>query len=133
MYGESYRAKNVKSGNGFFEADIEGAYEAGLVKRINRRFTLKEESVILCDTIEYSERTECITERMVSWTKPEICDGYVDLKTARILFDKEKYTVECTQDSYRNHANTEDVKVFLIDFKGTDKKETTFEFEMLIK
>ena len=131
--GENYRAKNVKSGNDFFEADIEGAYESGLVKRINRRFTLKEESVVLCDTIEYSERTESVTERMVSWTKPEICDGYVDLKTARILFDIEKYTVEYSQDSYRNHENTEDVKVFLIDFKGVNKKETTFEFEILIK
>ena len=69
---------------------------------------------------------------MVSWTKPEICDGYVDLKTAKILFNREKYTVSFKEDSLRNHADTEDVPVFLIDFEAISEKETKFEFEISI-
>ena len=131
--GKSFIARNVKAGDDFFEADIEGAYEENVVKKINRRFDLREYSITLCDTIEYSEKTKNITERFVSWTKPELCDGYIDLKTARILYNEEKYQVALTQESYRNHANTEDVEVYFIDFKGIDANETVYEFEILIK
>lgn len=70
---------------------------------------------------------------MVSYQRPVVNGNFVDLKTADILFDKEKYQVSISETSYRNHRNTEDVVVFLIDFKPIDKKETKFEIEILIK
>ncbi len=133
LAGKMYCSKNAKAGEDFFELDIEGAYETGLVNRINRRFTLKESSLVLCDTIDYSDKTKDITERFVSRTNPDIFDSFIDLGTAKIVFDKEKYTVNISQDSYRNHSNTEDVSVFFIDFKATNLKESKFEFEIIIK
>jgi hypothetical protein len=94
---------------------------------------VQENGVLLSDTVEFSEKTKSFTERMVTWTKPEICDGYVDLKTAKIMFDKEKYEVSFKEDSYRNHANTEDVTVYLVDFEPVNEKETDFSFEIIIK
>lgn len=131
--GKNFKAKNVNAGEVFFEADIEGAYEEGAVKKINRRFDLKDSSIVLCDTIEYSEKTKEVMERFVSRTKPEVCDGYVDLKTAKILYNSEKYKVSLSQDRYRNHTNVEDVLVYFMDFKGINANETVFEFEILIK
>ena len=130
--GKNFCAKNVKSGETFFEVDIEGAYEPGLVKRINRRFEFSNEDIVLCDSFEYSDKTEKIIDRFVSTTMPEIIGGCVDLKTAKIFFDKERYTVNVSEDSYRNHADTEDISVYLIDFTGTREKETEFLFNISI-
>jgi len=131
--GKNFAARNVKAGDDFFEADIEGAYEANAVKKINRRFELKESSVILCDTIECSEKTQSITERLVSWTKPELHEGYVDLKSAKILYDSKKYCVSISQEQYRNHTDTEDITAYLIDFSAKKSNETEFKFEMIIQ
>ncbi len=130
--GREYSANNVKALDNLFSFDMEGAYEEGLVNKLHREFEVKEKSVVLCDTVEYSDKTESITERMVSWTKPEIYDAYVDLKTAKIKFDAKKYTVSFKEDSFRNHANTNDVPVYLIDFIPKTEKETKFEFEIVI-
>lgn len=133
LEGENYKAKNVKTGTNYFELDIEDAYKSNIVKKINRRFTLNENSITLCDTIELSNETKDITERMISWTKPIIIEDFVHLKTAKILFDKEKYKVDITQDKYRNHENTEDIDVFFIDFKFRESKETSFKIDILIE
>lgn len=133
LAGEMYRAKNARAGADFFELDIEGAYEEGLVSRITRSFTFNDSSLALLDTIEYSDKTNDITERFVSRTKPEIFDSYVDLGSAKIMFDKEKYTVSVSTDSYRNHADTQDISVFFIDFRALAPKETIFEFHIVIK
>jgi len=127
-----YAAKNVKVGIDYFEADIENAYEEGLIKRINRRFELKEKSVLLCDTFEYSAVTEEIVERLVSCIKPEIHSGYVDLKTAKIMYDNEKYTVNISEDKYSVHTSNEPVKVYLIDFESKKGNMTNFEVEVLM-
>ena len=42
-------------------------------------------------TYELNDKTEEITERFVSTVKPEICEGYINLKSAKLLFDKEKF------------------------------------------
>ena len=91
---------------------------------------MKEDSILICDTFELSDKTKEITERMVSWTKPEICDGYVDLKSARIIFDSDKCTVEISDEVYRNHADTEDVTAYLLDFRGINSEK--FEVEIVL-
>lgn len=127
-----YSAKNVTAGDNFFELCLENAYEKGLCNKIKRRFEFDERQISLCDIFEYSEKTETIKERFVTLTKPDITDGSVNLKTAEIMFDKDKYSVSVSEDSYRNHANTEDVKVYLIDFKGKNVNETEFKFQIKI-
>lgn len=131
--GKEYCGKNVEATDTTFSVDIEGAYEAGIIDKIHREFEVKENSVTVNDKFTYSDKTKSITERFVSWNKPEVCDGFVDLKTAQILFDKEKYTVSFKEDTMRNHANTEDVPVYLVDFEPVNEKETDFSFEIIIK
>lgn len=130
--GKEFKAENVKGEDTFFEADIEGAYEKGIISKINRRFEFKEKRVVLCDTFEFSDKTEEITERFVSTAKPEICEGYINLKSAKLLFNKEKFDVSIKVDGYRNHADTEDVTVYFIDFKGKNNRETIFSFEIRV-
>ena len=68
-----------------------------------------------------------------SWTEPELGDGCVDLNTARILYNPEKYTASFVTDSYNGHSDSGEIKVFFIDFKAVNERETTFEFEIEIK
>ena len=42
---------------------------------------------------EYCDKTEQITERFVSWTKPQISDGYIDLESAKKLHPKSPHWV----------------------------------------
>ena len=120
-----HAAKNVHHGENFFELDIEGAYEEGLVNRIHRRFDITDDCVILTDTFDYCDKTKNITERLVSAIKPEIKDGFICLDGTKIFFDKEKYNVSYSEETYKAH-NASDATCFFIDFVPTDEKETVF-------
>ena len=130
MYGKEYSANNVEFGDRRFALDIEGAYEHGIVSRIHREFLLEENRVCLCDTFEFSDRTEFVTERFVSFTKPKVSNGVVDVGSAKILFDDGLYQVSYSADSYTHHTSKEDVTVYLIDFIGVDRTEKRFEFKI---
>ena len=130
LYGAQYKAKNIQHGENSFSLDIENAYESGIVDNIHREFKFEENRVILTDSFVFSDKTEYVTERFVSLTKPKIIDGTVDLGTAKIVFDRSKYDVSYSTDSYIHHTQKKEVEVYLIDFKGKNKKETRFEFEI---
>ena len=136
-FGEEFRATNVHYGENSFSMDIENAYDKGIINKITRSFKLTDKSVILTDTFLPSDKTESITERFISETKPEISAGLVDLKSACIAFDKTKYEVKVSTDYYlphdRNLSEKDTVDVFLIDFTSKDKSHTEFEFEIKIK
>lgn len=133
LFGEEYAAKNATATDTAFSFDMEGAYESGLVKKLHRSFELLEDKVILCDTVEYSDLTESVTERLVSEIKPEMGDGYVDLGSLRVIFDKEKFTADFTTDSYKHHSTCENVTVYLVDLTPKREKETEFRFEIVMK
>ena len=130
MYGKEYCAKNIEFDDRRFALDIEGAYEPGVVGRIHREFVLGKNAISLCDTFEFSNRTEFVTERFVTFTKPKILDGVVDLGDAKIFFDDGIFTASYSVDSYTHHSNKEDVIVYLIDFIGVDRFQKRFEFEI---
>lgn len=136
-FGSEFRATNVSCTEDTFSMDIENAYDNGIVNKITRKFNLTDKSIILTDTFIPSDKTESITERFVSETKPEITDGIVDLKSASIVFDKSKYEVRVSTDSYLPHNRKLDAKdtvdVFLIDFVAVDKADMNFEFEIMMQ
>ena len=70
---------------------------------------------------------------MVSWTKPVTGEGYVDLGTAKVVFDKDRYAVSVSEDVYRAHGDTHDVRIYLIDYIPVNKAETEFGFEIKIR
>lgn len=131
LYGKQYKAKNVYIDKNSFSLDIEDAYEEGLIQRIHREFKLLDKSIRLSDTFEFSDKTEYVTERFVSLTKPSFTKGAVDFTGAKIMFDAEKYDVTCTSETCFSKADT--VEVYMIDFKGKSKEENSFEFEIEIR
>jgi hypothetical protein len=133
MFGREYCAKNVQFGDSTFSLDIEGAYESGIVERIHRKFELSEKCVTLSDTFWFSDKTEYVTERFVSCIEPEISDGTVVIGKARMIFDRNRYVVAYSTDTYRAHNGDELITVYLIDFKGKNRKEDKFEFEIEIR
>jgi hypothetical protein len=112
--------------------DISGAYESGVVDKLTRTFEVKEHGVTLKDHFEFSEKTKNIRERFVSWTLPDVSEGVIDLKTARILFDQNRYRVKISKDSYKDHNTLKKVRAYLIDVMPTDKSETEFVFQIEI-
>lgn len=131
IYGKQYKAKNARIDENSFSLDIEDAYEEGLVKKIHREFNLLDKSIKLCDTFEFSDKTEYVTERFVSLTKPSVKNGKVDLESASIIFDPNKYDVVSSVETYISRTGT--VEVYMIDFKGKIKAENCFEFEIEVR
>ena len=129
MFGAEYAAKNAKADKNAFSFDMEGAYEAGLVERLNRSFELFDDKIILCDRVQYSDKTESIVERFVTTISPEICGEYVKIGSLKILFDKETFTATVTTDSYKHHTTCENITVYLIDLTPKLKNLTEFKFE----
>ena len=132
MFGAEYRTKNAKAYGNSFSFDMEGAYEEGLITRLNRRFELFPDRIILTDTAEYSPETESITERFVSTEKPTLSDGAVDFSGIKLLYDKEKFDAKLTEDSFINHY-VKKTNVYLIDVLPKKEKETEFKFEIIIE
>ena len=131
IYGKQYKAKNACIDENSFSLDIEDAYEEGIVQKIHREFKLLDKSVRLCDTFEFSDKTEYVTERFVSLTKPSIADGTVDFKSAKIIYNVDKYDVVCSKETCFSRADT--VEVYMIDFRGKSKTEKCFEFDIEVR
>lgn len=130
--GKEYRTSEIRVSEDTFSMDISGAYESGVVDKLTRTFEVKEHGVTLKDHFEFSEKTKNIRERFVSWTLPDVSEGVIDLKTARILFDQNRYRVKISKDSYKDHNTLKKVRAYLIDVMPTDKSETEFVFQIEI-
>ena len=126
-------AKNMTADENSVSMDIENAYGDGLINKIHREFKLGENSVTLTDIYEYSEKTESVVERFVSHIKPEVCDGFVDMGRAKIIYDKDRFDVAITMELYRNHFDTGDLEAYFVDFSPKNPKETEFKFEIAAK
>ena len=131
--GKEYAAENVVADGNKFSLEIQGAYEKGIINKILRSFEVKPSSVFIKDEFVYSDKTESIKERMVSWTKPEIGNGCVDFGTAEVKFDENKYSTAVTVDSYQLHVGPGEATVYLVDFIPKSNDEKVFEAEIIIK
>lgn len=80
-FGKQFAAKDVSFSDEGMTADISGAYAIDELKKLNRTFKFdKEKSIIyIKDEYELSGDNIPVTERFVSWLKPEIADGKVTL------------------------------------------------------
>jgi len=128
--GKDRSAKNVSHSDKHFEVELQDAYKEGIIERIHRNFVLNDDSIVLTDTFIYSDKTESVTERFVSKTKPELKDGCITINDASLYFDKEKYLLTVTETSIKSHIGDIDVPVYLIDFEFTDKSIREFKLEI---
>ena len=133
-FGEEFRATNVICDDNSFTMDIENAYDKGIINKITRKFELMEKSIVLTDSFIPSYKTQSITERFVSETKPSITEGCVSLNSACIIYDNDRYEVKVSTDSYLPHnrslSEKDTIDVYLIDFTPKKKFETEFKFEI---
>lgn len=77
--------------------------------------------------------TVAVWKDMVTWTKPHICDGYVDLETVKILFEEKSYKVNVEESSYNKNEDGGKVTVYLIDFEAKETQRREFSFEIVVK
>ena len=81
-FGKQFAAKDVVFTDEGMTADISGAYAIDELKKLTRSFKFDKNpaSVHLTDEYELSGDNIPVTERFVSWIKPEISEGRVSLK-----------------------------------------------------
>ncbi len=115
--GKEYRAKNVKATENGFSLDIESAYKAGIIEKLERSFSLEENKVILKDSFVLSGETKSITERIITRVEPEIKDGYVDFGKVKVYFDKDKFSVSVNTETYISHTGNIELTVYETDFE----------------
>ena len=124
--GAEYKAKNAKATDNEFYLDIESAYESGIINRISRLFTFEDNKVYLKDTFEFSDKTESITERLVSKNVPEVTDNSVIIENTKLSFDSDKFKVKISKDTL---IDKEEIPVYIIDFEPISD-EKTFKLEI---
>ncbi len=127
--GRDHSAKNASYSDNHFEIELQDAYEKGIIEKIHRHFSLESDCVILTDTFVYSDKTQTITERLITKTKPEIKNNCLVLENAKLIFDNKKYSVNVTESSYKSHSGV-DTSVYLIDFEFINKDEREFKLEI---
>ena len=72
----------------------------------------------MTDLFEYSDNTESICERLISFIEPEICDGFIGLGDTKIFFEKDKFSASVGSESYNTGLEDKGKKtVYYIDFK----------------
>lgn len=131
--GEMYKATNVLAQKNAFSLELSGAYEGGLISKLHRSFEIREHSVLLKDIYEYTEKTGNIKERFITYTSPVVSDGAIDLETAQLSFDPQKYRAAVTEAGCVNHATLKPIPVYLIDILPVQETETDFIFEIMIR
>jgi hypothetical protein len=134
QYGPPFVSKNVEIGDNYFSMDIEDAYEHGRVEKIRRRFEFGATGITVKDKFVFTKSDDKATDRLVSRNKPEISDGVIDLGSAKVYFDKDRYSASYSTDSYRSHSrgNQQNITAYLIDIVGKNEHETEFEYNVII-
>ncbi len=132
-FGDEYRAKNVCHGDDFFSLELTDAYPKGLIDKISRRFKITDDSVIMEDIFEFNENTNSVFERIVSWSEPELGDGFVKFASAKVVYDNEKYDVKIGNETYRSHEDLYDICAYLVDFVPKSLSEKVFRCEITIE
>lgn len=110
--GKEYCATDCSFTPGYFGFDMAKVYGDEAIKSVKREFRTFDDCVTLTDTFS----TDCsITERLVSFEKPEVFDGSIKILTGEITFNSALYDV--TLNETKTSKNT---TVYLIDFKLKD-------------
>jgi hypothetical protein len=130
-FGNQYAAKDVSFSDNGMVADIAGAYDIPELKKLTRSFVFDKSPacVRLKDEFELSSDGIPVTERFVSWAKPEIEDGKVTLTRnsgkMSLYFDKDIF--EASFEEVDSGKGT----VYLTDLTVKETKANmTFEFEI---
>lgn len=129
MSGAEFCAKNVRASENSFELDIENAYKKGLSEKIHRRFDMGNGRIILADRFE---KTEKVTERIISKKRPEIRAGELDFGNAKILFNPEKCSVSIEKDGFLAPNCVDTITIYKIDF-ALKESEKIFKLDFIIK
>lgn len=121
--GAVFTAKDVSLENGVFSMDIAGAYGIEELKSLHREFSASDDALTLSDSFDYSG-SEDITERLISFTEPELCDGYIKIDSCKVYYDASACTV-----STKSTTTSVGYCIYIIDFK---LNENVKEFKLTV-
>ncbi len=117
--GVAYRAENASFDNGVFSMDIAPAYRA-LKGKVIRSFKPREDGITLSDSYSLESAAD-ITERLVSYIKPEPERGRIVWGRLTLEFDPELFDVLISRERYRNNFKGV-FDVWLTDLKLREKR-----------
>lgn len=115
--------------NGVFSVDFRVAYDAPEVTKLVRSYKPEESRIIVTDIFE---GVSTLVERLVSYVKPEIGQGFVKIGKATILFDSTLASASFSEDIhatdlYENGELKNGTTVYLTDITVKEPKDL-FEF-----
>lgn len=83
------------------------------IKSIERKFTLLEDKIILCDKFD---GVKTVTERFITDIEPVVKDGNITIADAKITVD-EKHRFNCTYEDIKEHDGVNLRRVYKLDFE----------------
>ncbi|MBQ8146572.1 MAG: heparinase II/III family protein [Clostridia bacterium] len=122
--------------NGVFSVDFKVAYDIPELKSLVRDYSFTESSVTVSDKFQI-EGEAAFTERLVSYTEPNISDGVIDYGSVRVVFDsalaktrveKDIHAVELTPEGEIKKGT--DIYLVSIDVK---EPKNSFSFTIEVK
>ncbi|MCK9478203.1 MAG: heparinase II/III-family protein [Firmicutes bacterium] len=113
LHGGCYAAKDVICDKNKFSLDILGAYEED--GSLIRSFETLDKNIIITDTYNLTKEPCSITERLVSFEKPQIKRGEIIWDKVKLFYSADMLNVEVTEDYHE--SNFYDGSVYLIDFQ----------------
>lgn len=117
--------------NDILSIDMTKSYEKCNVESVVRCFSFEETKILLTDYFKY--KNPCpITERFVTFIKPEVSDGKVFLDNSVLKFDSEKWNINIGSEIHITHLNPTPKTVYTIDFLPKNYGEEKFCLEINI-
>lgn len=117
-----------------FAVGIERSYKDPTLLSAVRRFECLESEIRISDTLEFSDSPKSLTERFVSFEKPELFDGCVRIcENAEMRFDPKKFDAFLSSEEYIDHAHRTQT-LYFIDLCAKDlEKNEQLSVSILIK
>ena len=110
--GAKYRSEVIKAAENCFCVEMSKAYDIAELTRLERNFKVNENSVVLCDRFNFSDKAHNVTERFVSVVKPKY--GSEGLKIGSMLIKTDSHA-EISEQAVNDHYRKKKI-LYVIDF-----------------
>lgn len=113
--GKSFAAEAVSFSDNEFSFDMQNAYDTDIINRLNRRFEISDNGVVLTDTYSFNTVPRSVTERFISPFAPEVSDNIVKIGKTVINFDSNQFECAVSSEIYSDHS-CRPATAYIIDF-----------------
>lgn len=111
--------------------EMTNAYPKCTLSSLVREFEMGDKTVVLKDSYSFEEKCP-VTERFVSYFKPETAGNTIKLGDTVCRFDDKKWSVSVSVEKHEEHTNLVVSDIYVIDFTPTEEDANTFTLEINI-